>query len=143
MKLRILLYAMLFCTLATACHPEDAPLPVDDALTGTWQWLSSSGGIAGTTHTPQNTHKEITIIITPAKQFITYENGKKIRESGYTISRSKSIYTGEEADILESDFMRWSFKVQNNQLYLSDEYADGYSHEYKRIKSATTHSQAD
>jgi len=105
-------------------------------LIGKWNWLSSSGGIAGTIYTPENTGDNILIEFTSDSIFKRYLNDSLIMESTFSIQISKSIYDHDSTQMLvfEDAYMLQSFELQSpDELVLFDEVYDGFINHYKRI----------
>jgi len=104
-------------------------------LIGKWSWLSSSGGIAGTTYTPENTGDNIVIEFTPDSVFRRYLNDSLVMESKFSIQSFESITDHESTPMLVFDpgYMRQSFEfVSPNELVLLDEVYDGFVSHYRR-----------
>jgi len=114
--------AVSFCT-------EKEEVPVTNVV-GTWNWISSTGGIAGVTETPESTGKEIKLVITQ-DSFKTYENGELTSESNYTIEIKESLLFGElrEMIILEDGFCKMISR-NSNKLVLVDDCYDCFTSEY-------------
>ena len=101
-------------------------------ITGEWVWIESSGGIAGTTQTPESTEKEITLQISNSsiKQFI---NGTLEANRAYTIERRESLVFGELREMIVYDNgFRQSFSITGNRLILIDDCNDCFQAEYER-----------
>ena len=62
---------------------------IDNQLVGSWNWLESSGGIAGTTETPQSTGETRKLEIS-TDLIKSYKNGDLIFKTNYTIKVRKS-----------------------------------------------------
>ena len=73
---------ILLTLLATACNK-----PEKQALTGTWQWTCTSGGIAGVNYTPESEGFEAEIVF-KGNQFTFYKDGKKVTSGSYRIDVS-------------------------------------------------------
>lgn len=70
---------ILLALLATACNK-----PEKQALTGTWQWYCTSGGIAGVNYTPESEGFEAELVF-KGNQFTFYKDGKKVTSGTYHI----------------------------------------------------------
>lgn len=103
-----------------------------DLIKGEWVWIESSGGIAGTTETPESIQKEITIKISDntIKQFV---NGTLESDRTYTIENRESAIFGDvkEMIIYENGF-RQIFSTTGNQLFLIGDCMDCVQSEYQR-----------
>jgi len=121
-----------------ACEQEViSPEATSISLAGNWQWISSSGGITGQDRqTPAGTKIEVTIQFTSNNRFIRYENGIKTRETTYTLQKGKSIYDASgQSNLISMDnsSIRYTYRLENNELYLLEECYDCYTHHYVRI----------
>lgn len=65
--------------LATACSK-----PEKKELSGTWQWYSTSGGLAGVFYTPESEGFEAELVF-KGSHFTFYKDGKKITSGTYRI----------------------------------------------------------
>lgn len=140
MNMRSIHYLFLFLFLGSflsACQKEEIDLAESTSLVGSWQWVSSNGGITGQDRqTPASTKTTKVIQFTSTNQFISYQNGVKDQEITYTLQKGKSIYDASgQSDLIDfaTASSRYSFRLENNQLYLFDEVTDGYTHRYVRI----------
>lgn len=61
-----------------------------------------------------------------------YENGTNVRESGFSIAKKQSIYTGKDAETIEyqPQSIAQSFRISNDTLFLNDECYDCYGSIY-------------
>lgn len=106
-------------------------------IMGTWNWISSSGGIAGVTYTPESTGENIILEFTPDSIYREYRNDTLIIETGFRIILSKSIYSQDSTKMieLESGVFNRSYVFDSpNDLILRDEMYDGFSSHYRRMK---------
>ncbi len=130
---RLIIVSVLSFTLLTSCHKDK--LEAND-LIGKWNWLSSSGGIAGTTYTPESTGDVVVIEFTPDSVFRRYLNDSLIIESTFSIRSSESIYDHNPTQILvfDPDYVRQSFQFESpDELVLLDEVYDGFVSRYRRM----------
>lgn len=119
--------------LLTSCN--DDKLEAND-LIGKWNWISSSGGFAGTTLTPENTGDTIVIEFTPDSLCRRYLNDSLVMESTFSIQHSESIIDHELAQVLVYDqgYLHQSFQFDSpNELVLFDEAYDGFISHYIRM----------
>jgi len=131
---KIFILSILGLILLASC--SDDRLETNE-LIGRWNWLSSTGGIAGTTYTPENTGDEIVIEFTSDSVFRSYLNDSLMMESAFSIQISKSIYNQDSTKILvfEDGYMYQSFEFESpNELILRDEAFDGFISHYIRLK---------
>ena len=124
---RMILLALIGLVVSFCAEKEDIPVT---NIVGTWNWISSTGGIAGVTETPEATGKTIQLMITQ-DSFRTYENGELTSESNYTIETKESLLYGElrEMIILEDGFCKMIIR-NGNKLVLVDDCYDCFISEY-------------
>lgn len=114
-----------------SCSNDDHD--IDDQVLGNWEWIQSSGGIAGTTETPDSTGNSIMLEITRTaiKQFI---NGTLSFETGYSIkSQESTIFGGIRNMIIYENGFKQSFERVGNKLFLSGECNDCFLSEYEKV----------
>ena len=103
-----------------------------DQIIGEWVWIESSGGLAGTTETPESTEKEITLQITnnSIKQFV---NGTLESDRTYNIERRESVIFGDVREMIVYDNgFRQIFSITGKQLILTGDCNDCFQAEYER-----------
>ena len=128
MNIKIILLISILS--ATSCTKDKS-----HQLTGTWEWVSTTGGIAGINETPQSTGMEKMLIIND--EFIFhYEDGDLVSQSAYKIVEAPSIFSsGSVKQIeIEGSSMRQSFLAGDLTLVLRDEVYDGFEHTYIRLE---------
>lgn len=121
--------------LFTSC--SDKVLPETNEIMGTWNWISSSGGFAGSIYTPESTGENIVLEFTPDSVYREYRNDSLIIETGFQIIMSKSIYDHDSVKMVSfyQDMIRRSIVFDSpNDLILRDEMYDGFSSHYRRIR---------
>ena len=113
----------------TGCDQKISP---DSDLVGSWTWISSSGGFAGSIQTPANSGDEISIEFTKSR-FKKYVNGVLKDDLRYSITLDESIYSTERLEIIKfSNGWRQSYSATKDTLILNDECYDCYQYIYKR-----------
>ena len=77
--------------LATACSK-----PEKKELAGTWQWYSTSGGIAGVFYTPESEGFEAELVF-KGSHFTFYKDGEKVVSGTYHIDNDvdETMYTNK------------------------------------------------
>jgi hypothetical protein len=128
-------FGLLFLiTIITSCSDQNTNTGVEKNLIGTWSWVSSSGGIAGTTNSPASTGKNIDLKFTSDNKYFYYTNGVISSQGTYKLSTEKSIVDGtnKSSIVFSDDGERVIDKIDNTNLYLSDNYYDGFSSSYIR-----------
>jgi hypothetical protein len=129
MNIKIILLISVILS-ATSCTKDKS-----HQITGTWEWVSTTGGIAGINETPQSTGMEKMLIINDEFIFY-YENGDLVRQSAYKIVEAPSIYssgTVKQVEI-EGSSIRQSFLAGDLTLVMRDEVYDGFEHTYIRLE---------
>jgi hypothetical protein len=141
-NLRQILFISLLLFISCSLNDLNPPKLIRD-LPGEWDWLISSGGIAGATYTPESVGYSEHIAFTSDSIFRMYRNDSLIMETRYHVIRSTSIYTADTVQLLVYDSLpiRQYFFFSNddrfgltNVLNLADECDDCFLHEYVRIK---------
>jgi hypothetical protein len=131
MKKITFIFAML---LLFSCNHEIISPTSENSLNGKWNWISSSGGFAGHTITPESEKKTVIIEISNSS-LKKYENGNLVFENTFTIKTQSSIFGGDRKMIVpNNDGMKQSFEIADGKLFLSEECADCYQSKYARIK---------
>ena len=125
---------LFLLTVIVSCSVENSNVVVDKNLIGTWNWISSSGGIAGTTNTPASTGKNIALKFTSDNKYFYYTNGVISSEGTYKFSTQKSIVDGtfKKSIVFSAGGEMIIDKIDNTNLYLSDNYYDGFGSSYIR-----------
>lgn len=104
-------------------------------LIGRWNWIQTSGGLAGIIETPASTGKTAFIEIS-STSIKRYENGVLLGERNYSIDKGQSIYSNEDTFIINYDNdWKQSFVIQGDTLILRDECFDCHQTEYVKISS--------
>ena len=126
MKKLACLLLILFSISSCSTDTSDSE---NKAIIGKWNWVESSGGIAGITTTPQSTGKSIQLDIsnTTVKR---YMDGVLVYESSYSIQTGNSIFGGEKKLIIYENDSKQSFVRTDSQLILNDECYDCYLNKY-------------
>lgn len=104
----------------------------NDNLIAKWDWVQSTGSIAGTNQTPNSTGINRVLEISKSSVKV-YENGVLKEERNYSIQTKNSIIGGQKQMIVYSpNKSDQSFSVEGNKLYLSDECYDCFQYEYNK-----------
>lgn len=125
---------LFLITIITSCSVQNTNISADKNLIGTWSWISSSGGIAGTTVTPATTGKTIDLKITSDNKYFYYTNGVLSSQGTYNLEIKKSLLsqTNKNAIIFSNDGSMIIEKIDNSNLLLSDDNYDGFGSAYIR-----------
>ncbi len=118
------------------CASTDAA-PAD--LYGTWEWMDTSGGIAGETRTAGPGDPRITVELKADGTAVFRRNGVEARTQRFRVVSEMSIYHGTEMPVLYYDEEDLGRVVQvfdgGTILTLSDNVYDGFSLRYRRVDS--------
>ncbi len=123
----------LFSSLWWVCAcTQDSVRPENQDLFNRWTWVQSCGGLAGQCITPASSGKAVELEFSEDGKMRRYENGTNVRESGFSIAKKQSIYTGKDAETIEyqPQSIAQSFRISNDTLFLNDECYDCYSSIY-------------
>ena len=92
--LRILLFLPL---LPWACDSDSGARIEGGDLTGTWNWVSTSGGLTGrASSTPATTGTTVQLELGADNRYTITENGTEVSRGTYSVALQKSIYSTEE-----------------------------------------------
>jgi hypothetical protein len=96
-------------------------------LVGTWEWVKTSGGIAGSTQTPQTLGYTYRVTYTKDGRYLQYDKDNKLAyDESYVISRATSMLDNKERDMVTLDASTtFSFEIRNDSLFLYQEAYDG------------------
>lgn len=124
---------LLFPLILLSCEKDDS---LSNDLIGQWEWLSSTGGIAGVTLTPESTGNSVMIEFTASGKYREYTNGALTITCRYLIVRQFSIYSGSSVKLIvyDNSMIRQSYSVDGDTLILSDEVYDGFISRYEKIQ---------
>lgn len=133
--MKMLSVIVLFFALM-ACESENAA-PQEKTLVGKWEWVVSTGGIAGMTiKASENNRKQL--LFTTDGDFEMFENGKSKIKTKYQIKDGKSITSTELVPMIyflpDSTYWHQSYQLKGDSLFLFDEVYDGFGHTYVRTK---------
>lgn len=133
MKKILLLIALI---VVSSCSSDDAETTSEKNLQGKWKWTGSSGGLTGSTVTPKP--DEVIVIEFSGSTYRTYNNGTLTSEKPFEIQTQSSIFGDDRPIIISSDpdkyFIKKSFSIEGNNLYLAEECYDCFGSSYVRVK---------
>ena len=141
-KIIILITALLTILCSMQCGNSTGSLEIlNKQLIGQWQWVSSIGGFAGETRTPETEVHNIVLNFISDSNFIS----TKIDSTGIVIITevaTGAYYTAFEpvwsvsdsVDVIYMDnFLRSAFEIIADTLFLNEICADCFGHKYIRI----------
>lgn len=132
---------LLIFTALISCSNDDNDVSSKNNLKGKWNWLITTGGIAGTSQTPETT-KQTRVIEFSGNTLKTYVNGTLLQTQKFSI-KNKRASDGSFRKVILIDpgdtytnqiYIDRTFEIIGRKLYLTDECADCYRSEYERIK---------
>jgi len=121
-----LLFLSLF--LLTGCYKLKVPNEDAKKIFGSWQFLSSSGGLSG--QGAQGLSQENWISFSEKGQYTLNKNDKQLEKSKFRYETRNSIFGGERTMIIYhvASFGTQSFTVSGDTLRLYDEVYDGFDY---------------
>nr|BCX01112.1 MAG: hypothetical protein KatS3mg041_1158 [Bacteroidota bacterium] len=110
--------------------------PLERRLEGSWEWVQSTGGIAGLHLTPQSEGYVQQLVFRTNGELEIWRSGKRLSLLRYRIEHKPTMLSPEPADVLVYDepfrpeqLIRWG---RGDTLYLIDVCFDCYVHTYVR-----------
>jgi len=131
-RVRVGYWGMVLAAAASACGNATGPLSGDQIL-GSWDWEESSGGIAGTTITPESAGYTMTLEFTGSGE-VEMVRGDVVASSGYRIvltddgNAERIVY---DVSLLGFDTQEVTFVA--GRLVLTDPCCDGFSYRFVRV----------
>jgi hypothetical protein len=135
-------YFLLFILAAlTSCDNDDNDISSKNNLKGRWSWVITSGGIGGTSQTPE-TLNQTTVIEFSGNSLKTYINGNLYLTQKFSIQTKPSVFGGKQKiividkgnSIANGSPIDQSFKIIGKKLYLIEECIDCSTSEYERVE---------
>lgn len=125
---------ILISILSLSCSVESSVGDLNsNSIIGTWTWQKSVGGIAGSTETPESTGIQKKIVFTSEGKVMVYNNNVEITNTTYEIKKGTSIFDEKERSLIVFDGMTYVVQfIDAHNLTIADNFADGYSSDYKR-----------
>ncbi|RYD92242.1 MAG: hypothetical protein EOP54_21160 [Sphingobacteriales bacterium] len=138
--MKSLLIALLIVG-AASCKKENvnnSKTPADpEKMYGKWTWVSSMGGFAGKTTTPQSAGYQAGIEFKRDKTVSFYRNDTLTNTAEFNLAKGKSIFSADSAYIIKykPDAMDQAIiKTKTDTLILADNVYDGFTITYVRDK---------
>ena len=133
MKIELLITIVMIISITSCSKRADKP-SVEDSLTGTWEWVSTNGGIANHIHeTPASTGENIYLKITTDGNYFRYTNGVLTSNGTYVLLTRKCIHDLTDKTFIDfsSDYDFMIERLDKQNLEVSDEAFDGIGSSYK------------
>jgi len=111
------------------CRKEDVNKNnISTRLIGKWEWVSTTGGIAGVHQTPQKLGYTYWIAFTNDSLYQLFDKNNILTSSNqYTVFNDVSIFTSHLHQMMKADnLLRSSFEVRNDSLFINQEAMDGF-----------------
>ena len=131
--LRGILLPLFLLTLIFSCSTREDELSNDNYV-GTWNWVSTDGGIVNTHQTPASTGIVRTLTFARENAYKIIENDVVVNEGTYNIVRDIS-----SLDHVEKTFINFSNyadlmvqSVDSENLFLTEDANDGFSYHYSK-----------
>ena len=131
--------------LVTSCsHSDDAQIEGPRTkgtvgLQGSWNWVASTGSIAGVTITPESSGRTMEVEFTHDAVFNKFVNGKKVYTSPYALREKDSIVQYTTFALFESIGLGFDHQVEqqfklegSGTLWLIDPCCDNFTFEFQR-----------
>ena len=132
---------LLVLLVPAACSSDPTALGEDEllqALFGTWSWIRATGGIAGTTRTPESEGYTQTLTFAPPNQVEMARDGVPevtttfefvpLMAAGSAVRSAQLLY----AQPLTGFDEQWVQITEAGDLVLSDPCCDGFVYEWRR-----------
>lgn len=141
MKLYFLVILAFTTVGFNSCEKQKSEPNIEQRLIGNWELKFSRGGFAGETKPAENGKRSV-LAFKSKDTYQQLENGNLLKEGKYELSTIKSIYSGQletaisfnEVDTLAKEIRKYVVSLRKDSLFLSDNYYDGYSTLYLRVK---------
>ena len=144
MKKSIMYLLFLLASLLVASCSKDKGAGMETAdelasvgLKGRWTWVSTTGGFAGVTVTPESSGKTMVVEFAPEDIFNKYVNGKKVYSSPYVIQQKDSIIQFTTLALYEGIGLGFDHQTeqkikleQPNKLWFIDPCCDLFTFEF-------------
>ena len=109
-------------------------------LIGTWEWVGTSGGIAGDSRLPGPDDPRVTVEFSADGTATFRRDGEVARQQRYRLASEGTIFASEDQPVLYFDAEDMGRVVRIDEtgrtLTLSDNVYDGFSLEYRRVLPA-------
>lgn len=118
----------------TACEKIE-PCQFEYSIVGEWNWLESRGGFTGSTlYNPENTGLVKILSFTNNDTAILTANEDTVFNTDYVLGYENSEDLGEGYQYVVMNSIRYRIQELSEILWLDDDFCDGFSHIYERIR---------
>jgi hypothetical protein len=125
----IILLTIIGMTILSCSQNDDNS---NKNLIGQWNWIGSSGGIAGTTENPQTTGENRKLEIS-TDSIKSYRNGTLNFQTKYWIEVRESLIFNEPREmIIQENGFRQILNISGNTLILIGDCNDCFTSEYTK-----------
>jgi hypothetical protein len=125
---------------ATVLSCDGGAAPAVPELIGTWEWVGTSGGIAGDSRLPGPDDPRVTVEFSTDGTATFRRDGEVAREQRYRLASEGTIFASEDQPVLYFDAEDLGRVVRIDEtgrtLTLSDNVYDGFSLDYRRVLPA-------
>ncbi|MDP4290725.1 MAG: hypothetical protein Q8908_06560 [Bacteroidota bacterium] len=128
MKSKVFPILSIFLSFFWGCQKENAEHSMNTGLVGRWEWVSTTGGLAGVHQTPQTLGYTYWVEFTKDSLYRVYDKNRILVSSNpYSLFKEISIFDNKEHEMIKADnLIRSSFVVRNDTLFLRQEVMDGF-----------------
>jgi hypothetical protein len=113
------------CILVMACCKPESNNP---SLVGTWDWIASSGGIAGGTQTPTTLGYRQHYVFSESR-FQFYQGSERLQQGSY----DQNCAANNTCELsLENSDVELSYRIVNDSLFIDELCYDCFSNVYLR-----------
>jgi hypothetical protein len=138
-------FVLLFSALIISCNESNEPVSQEaleaKTLTGTWEWIRTTGGIGAQIHeTPSSKGNTVQWRFLHDMKYLRYENGIIQSQGTFSLIKKACIHSTQEKWFIDfssdhdQDFM--IEKLEEETLETSDEIYDGVSSQFKRVAAS-------
>lgn len=131
--IRKLALPLILLALVLSCGSREDELSNEQYL-GSWNWVSTTGGIGNINETPANTGIERKMTFTAENRYTITENSIVVNEGTYQLIREvTSTDHSEKIFIIFTNYPDVMVNsINGTDLHLADDAVDGYSYHYSK-----------
>ena len=135
MKTIFISLCAVLITFVTGCQKENSVnVTTGTGLVGQWEWVSTTGGIAGVHQTPQTLGYTHLIAFTKDSLYELYDKDKHLVSSKpFVVYNDISIFTTKLHPMIKADnLLRSSYEIRHDSLFMLQEVMDGFDQVFIR-----------